>query len=237
MSVSDQPASPQLTSFNQDHAAVYDERFSKLAPFRDALHLLSAAVLTPLPEDARVLCVGAGTGAEILALGARFPGWHFTAVEPSGPMLNRCREKAAAAGIAERCDFHEGYLDSLPETEPYHAATSFLVSQFVLIEENRRDFLRQIARRLLPGGRLLNADLSADRSSSTYQETLEVWLRLMEYTGLPPEAIVQLRTVYGRDVAITAPDELEALIASAGFATPVPFLQTGLIRAWSTTRV
>ncbi len=237
MSAPDQPATPQLTSFNQDHATVYDERFSKLAPFRDALHLLSAAILTPLPENARILCVGAGTGAELLALAARFPGWHFTAVEPSGPMLNRCREKAAAAGIADRCDFHEGYLDSLADGEPYHAATSFLVSQFVLIEEKRRDFFREIAKRLIPGGHLLNADLSADRASTAYEETMEVWLRLMEYTGLPPEAIAQLRTVYGRDVAITPPEELETLIASAGFAAPVPFLQTGLIRAWSTTRV
>lgn len=236
MSVSDQPATP-LTSFNQDHATVYDERFSKLAPFRDALHLLSAAVLTPLPENARILCVGAGTGAELLALAARFPGWHFTAVEPSAPMLNRCREKASAAGVADRCDFHEGFLDSLPETEPYHAATSFLVSQFVLIEEKRRDFFREIAKRLIPGGHLLNADLSADRSSATYAETLEVWLRLMEYTGLPPEAITQLRTIYGRDVAVTPPEELESLIASAGFTAPLPFLQTGLIRAWSATRL
>lgn len=232
MPAPDQP-SPPLTSFNQDHATVYDERFAKLAPLRDALHLLARAVLYPLPDDARVLCVGAGTGAELLALAERFPGWHFTAVEPSGPMLERCRVKAADAGIGERCEFHEGYLDSLPEGEPFQAATSFLVSQFVLAEDARREFFQEIARRLVPGGYLLNADLSADRSSETYPELLEVWLRLMEFTGLPPESIAQLRVVYGRDVAITPPEELEALIMSAGFGRPVPFLQTGLIRAWS----
>ncbi|RYD30252.1 MAG: class I SAM-dependent methyltransferase [Verrucomicrobiaceae bacterium] len=237
MSATDQPATPQLTSFNQDHATVYDERFAKLAPFRDALHLLSAAALQPLPENARVLCVGAGTGAELLALAARFPGWHFTAVEPSGPMLDRCRSKAEAAGVSDRCDFHEGYLETLPEGEPYHAATSFLVSQFVMDVDKRRDFFRGIRNRLVSGGHLLTADLSADRTEETYHELFETWLRLMEHTGLPPEAIAQLRTVYGRDVAITPPDELEALIVSAGFATPGPFLQTGLIRAWSTTRI
>lgn len=229
------PSIPPLTSFNQDHATVYDERFAKLAPFRDALHLLTSAVLTPLREDARILCVGAGTGAELLGLAARFPNWHFTAVEPSGPMLDRCKKKAADAGITDRCDFHEGYLDSLPEGEPYDAATSFLVSQFVLAEDRRRDFFREIAKRLVPGGHLLNADLSADRTAETYPELFEVWLRLMAYSGLPPEAISQLRVVYGRDVAITPSEEIEALMMSAGFGKPVPFLQTGLIRAWSMT--
>lgn len=228
---------PSLTHFGQEQAAAYDERFARMAPLRDALHLLTAAVLQPLPENARILCVGAGTGAELLALAARFPGWHFTAVEPSGPMLNRCRMKATDAGFVERCDFHEGFLESLPEGEPYHAATSFLVSQFVLEMDKRREFFREIARRLVPGGVLLNADLSADREAATYPELFEPWLRMMEYCGLPPESIASLRVAYGKDVAVSLPDEIEQLITSAGFSTPVPFLQTGLIRAWSMMRL
>ena len=227
--------SPSLTHFGPEQAAAYDERFAKLAPLRDALHLLAASLLEAMPGDARILCVGAGTGAEILALASRFPGWHFTAVEPSGPMLDLCRRKADSAGIAGRCEFHEGYLDSLPRAEPFHAATSFLVSQFVLDAESRRGFFREIATRLKPGGRLLNADLSADRTAASYPDLFEAWLRLMAFAGLPPEAIASLRSAYGRDVAITPPHEIEALIRSAGFEAPVAFLQTGMIRAWSAT--
>jgi tRNA (cmo5U34)-methyltransferase len=229
-------SSPPLTHFGAEQAAAYDQRFAKLAPLRDALHLLAGSVLATLPDDARVLCVGAGTGAELLALAQRFPGWTFTAVEPSGPMLGLCRSKAAAAGIADRCRFHEGFLDSLPPADPFHAATSFLVSQFVLDGEERRDFFRGIARRLIAGGTLVNADLSADRTAAPYAELFEVWLRLMEFTGLPPEAIANLRSAYGRDVAITPPNGIEGIIAAAGFEPPLAFLQTGLIRAWFARR-
>ncbi|HEY1122818.1 MAG TPA: methyltransferase domain-containing protein, partial [Haloferula sp.] len=151
---------PSLTVFGPEQAAAYDARFAKFAPMRDALHLLAGSILATLPENARILCVGAGTGAEVLALAQRFPRWRFAAVEPSAPMLELFRLKAAAAGIADRCEFHEGYLDSLPLAEPYDAATSFLVSQFVLDVEKRRDFFRQIAERVVPGGYLLDAELA-----------------------------------------------------------------------------
>lgn len=90
--------SPSHPRFDLEHAATYDARFAKLQAFRDARHLVAAGVLLDLPPDARILCVGDGTGAEIPALAERFPGWHFTAVEASGAMLDACRRKAEAAG-------------------------------------------------------------------------------------------------------------------------------------------
>src|SRR5262249_58428769 len=42
-------------AFDQKCAAGYDRQWSKLAPLRDALHLLVAAVLSDLRDDARVL--------------------------------------------------------------------------------------------------------------------------------------------------------------------------------------
>ena len=60
------------TVFNEHHAAEYDTRFAKAAAMKDALHLLTAAVLGELPADARVLSVGAGTGAEVIDLARRF---------------------------------------------------------------------------------------------------------------------------------------------------------------------
>lgn len=219
-------------AFGPEHAAAYDQRYAKLAPLRDVLHLLTSAVLADLPAEARILCVGAGTGAELIYLAEKFPQWRFAVVEPSAPMLEVCRRKAEVAGITSRCVFHEGYLDSLPPSEAFDAATALLVSQFIPAPEARGGFFRNIAARLRPGSYLVSADLASDLTSANYQSLLEVWLRLMRETGSSPEQLEKLRDAYGRDVAVLPIEQISAIIASAGFERPVLFLQTCLIHAW-----
>lgn len=223
-------------AFGQAHAAAYDQRFAKLAPMRDALHLLISAIFADLPTEARILCVGAGTGHELIYLAQKFSLWRFAVVEPSAPMLEVCRRKAEECGITPRCVFHGGYLDSLPPSAAFDAATSLLVSQFILAADARAGFFRAVAQRLQPGGYLASADLASDTASATYQSLLEVWLRLMRETGSPPEQLENLRVTYGRDVALLPLEQVSAIIASGGFGTPVLFLQTGLIHAWYAQR-
>jgi len=224
--------------FDQKCASGYDQQWAKISPLRDALHLLMEAVLADLRPDARILCIGVGTGSELLYLAERFPGWRFVAVEPSAPMLEVCRRKAEASGVAARCAFHEGYLESLPPGEEFDAATSLLVSQFILDQEARSGFFREIALRLRRGGCLVNADLSSDASPAVYQSLREAWFRMMRRASdLTPGAIEKMRAAHDRDVALLPPEQVSRLIATGGFETPVQFLQTGLIRAWSARRV
>ena len=222
--------------FDEQQAANYDKNFAKLKPIQEALHLLSGAVLAELPAKAHLLCVGAGTGSELIYLAEKFPEWRFTAVEPSLPMLNVCQRRAEQCGIASRCHFHAGYLDTLSQANRFDAATAFLVSHFITNYEDRRAFFKAIAGRLHPGGYLLSADLSSDVASLPYQQLLEVWMRLLRQTGSPAEKIENLRVTYSRDVALLPVGVMSDLIASAGFQTPVLFLQTGLIHAWFTQK-
>jgi tRNA (cmo5U34)-methyltransferase len=106
----------------------YEKQWERMAPIRDGLHFILESLFVALPENARILCVGAGTGAEVAHLARKFPSWRFTAVEPSGAMLEICRQRAAAERFASRCNFHEGYLDSLPTLDMHDAATCFLVA-------------------------------------------------------------------------------------------------------------
>lgn len=202
---------------------------------RDALHLLISAVLADLSPEARILCVGAGTGQELIYLAQKFPQWRFAVVEPSAPMMEVCRRKAEECGITARCFFHEGYLDSLPPSAAFDAATALLVSQFILAPEGRTNFFRGIAERLHPGAFLVSADLAFD-TASAYERLFEVWLRLMRETGSPPEQLEKLRVTYGRDVALLPSKQVSAIISSGGFEAPVLFLQTGLIHAWYAQR-
>jgi tRNA (cmo5U34)-methyltransferase len=223
--------------FDEACASGYDQKWSRIAPLREALHLLIGSILWELRAEARILCVGVGTGPELIYLAERFPGWRFVAVEPSAPMLEVCRRKAEDGGISARCEFHEGYLETLPMGESFDAATSLLVSQFLLDREARTEFFRGIADRLRPGGILVNADLSADTSAAAYHELLDVWFRMMRAGELTPEAIEKMRSAYDRDVAVLPPEEVGGIISAGGFDAPVPFLQTGLIRAWYARRM
>ena len=88
-----------MIEFEGERAITYDERYQKMAPLKDCLHLLADQVFASLPEEARVLVVAAGTGAELLYLAERHPEWTFTAVEPSKTMMSICREKCAHGGV------------------------------------------------------------------------------------------------------------------------------------------
>lgn len=221
-------------AFGEEHAAAYDQRFAKLAPLREALHLLMKSLLATLPENARVLCVGAGTGLEMAELAQRFPGWHFTAVDPAAPMLKICRQRAEQMGFSARCTFHEGYLDSLPRETPFDAATSILVSQFILQREARQSYFREIASRLRPGACLVSADLAGEVGSEKYEAEMGAWIQLMRQGDFSAEQAEKLRAAYATGVAILPPREVEKLIADSGFIPPVQFFQTMLIHGWFT---
>lgn len=214
----------------------YDRQWARMAPLRDCLHLLLQAVFDPLPEDARILCVGAGTGAEIGFLARLHPGWQFMALDPSGAMIERCRVRAAEEGFASRCEYHEGYVDSLPDGEAYDAATCLLVSQFILDPVARVAFFRAIAARLRAGGILASADLASDVESDAYPRLLATWFGLMSSAGVTPEALERMRVNYARDVGILPPGAVAGLVADAGFDAPTQFFQGGLIHAWFARR-
>jgi len=222
--------------FDESHAATYDENFAKLSPLKDALHLCMRATMHELPPDARVVCVGAGTGAELLYLANAFPGWTFVLVEPSGPMLQRCRQRTEEAGINQRCTYHEGYLDSLPLTDSFDAATAILVSQFILEQEARFAFFREIAKRLRPGGALISADLAGVISSGPSGGIWDAWMALMHYNGSSEEALAGYRSALESFVAVSPSETVESIITSSGFSEPVRFYQSLLIHAWHARR-
>ena len=217
-------------------ASGYDNRSARLTPLNHGLYFLVESVLAELPQDARILCVGVGTGTESIHLAGAFPGWRFTAVEPSGAMLGVCRKRVDEVGLSSRCRFHEGYLASLPLDEIYDAATCFLVSQFIQDAEARSDFFRQIANRLAPGGILVNSDLSADVESEEYDALLAVWQRVMATSTVSAEGLTRMKSGYAKDVAILPSAAVASIIAAGGFDKLVQFFQAGLIRGWFARR-
>lgn len=228
--------SDELKAAFDQQAPRYDKQWEKLAPIRDALHFLLESVFAGLPGDARVLCVGVGTGAELAHLARKFPGWSFTVVEPSGAMLELCRQRAETEGIASRCHFHEGYVDVLPAIALHDAATCFLVSQFILEREARSGFFRAIADRLQPEGLLASSELASEVGSDAFKSLVDAWMKMMAAADVSSEARARTLAAWEKDVAILPPAEVASIIEAGGFEAPVQFFQAGLIHGWISRR-
>ena len=226
----------EIKAIFDQQAAHYDAQWVKTAPIKECLHFLLDSFFSELPGDARILCVGVGTGVELAHLAAKNPAWRFTAVEPSIPMLDVCRERAARQGFESRCHFYEGYLDSLPDMQSHDAATCFLVSQFIVEPAARSKFFSEISRRLKSKGILASADLASDVQSPGYEVLLRAWMKMMSAAELSPESIERMRKAYASDVAVLPPSEVASIIEAGGFERPVLFFQAGLIHAWVSRR-
>lgn len=226
----------EIKAIFDQQAANYDAQWAKTAPINKCLHFLIDSMFIELPADARILCVGVGTGAELAHLAQRNSAWRFTAVEPSGPMLDVCRKRAEVEGFASRCHFHEGYLESLPISASHDAATCFLVSQFILDQQLRSQFFREISRRLNPGAILASSDLASNVQSPEYEVLLRAWMSMMSAADVSLESTERMRKVYANDVGVLSPDKVVSIIESGGFERPVQFFQAGLIHAWRSRR-
>ncbi|EDY85040.1 Methyltransferase domain family [Verrucomicrobiia bacterium DG1235] len=219
-------------SFDKQQADSYDSRWKTLAPFNESLHLQLALVLSELPEHARILCVGAGTGAELLALAKRYPKWRFLAVDPSQSMLEVCQRKVEESGFSDRCAFHAGFVSEIPDTEcQFDAATSILVSHFLVESGERLLYFREIRKRLRLGGLLATGDLSeAPRGQQV--ALMPVWLRMIQHAGATFEQVQGMLDAYERSVSMLPEEAMESLLVEAGFERPTLFAQSLLIRSW-----
>lgn len=225
-------AAPVL--FNREIADAYDRRNSALAPLTDGLHFLLRLVLADLPADARVLCVGVGTGAEILSLARAYPTWSFVGVDPSAEMLAVGRHRLAEAGVLERCALIQGYVQDAPR-DGFDAVVSLLVAHFIKRAE-RPGFYAAIHERLKPGGRFASAEISADLDAPLFPAMLEDWKRIQVLMGATPESLATLGAMLREALGVLPPAETEALWQAAGFLTPVPFFQAFMIRGWHAVR-
>ncbi len=222
--------------FDRKRAQTYDERQNSSAPLFDALRFSMRFVMATLPADAHVLCVGLGTGTELIELAKFYPDWKFTALDTSAAMLDVCRARLLELGLANRCSFHEGTLASLPGTHLFDGATCLMVSHGIKERDERSGFFAEIAARLKPGALLVSSDLSCDVSTFNYRELLESWIAMMRFSGVPESDIEKFVAGYGPNNVVLPPHQVESILEAGGFQAPVQFFQGLLIGAWVSRR-
>lgn len=220
--------------FNQEMADAYDRRNSALRPISDGLHFLMRLVLSDLPADARLLCVGVGTGAEILSLASACPGWTFVGVDPSAEMLAVGRHRLEQAGVLDRCELIQGYVDDVPDAG-FDAALSLLVAHFVK-REDRPGFYAAVHERLKPGGRFVSAEISGDLDAPEFPAALEDWKKVQTLMGADAESLARLEGMMREVLCVLSPSETRALWRDAGFREATAFFQAFMIHGWHAVR-
>lgn len=217
--------------FSPDASRSYDEKNRRLAPISDCLHFLIRLALVDLPPDARILCVGVGTGAEILSLAQAHPGWRFTGVDPSAAMLDVCRQRLTDAGVMGRCELTCGHVQDVPQGEDFDAALTILVAHFVS-RDDRAGFYANMHARLKPGGMIVDAHISFDLDSAAMPVMLENWKQVQALMGATPESLAALDTALREKLTVLPPATVETLLRQSGFALPVRFFQAFMITGW-----
>lgn len=221
--------------FGADEAPVYDAAIQRMVPGYDLLHrLVRAELRARIPTTARLLVVGAGTGAELSGLAAAGPGWTFAAVDPAEPMLQVACRRAAEEGYGDRVVWHPTHLDEMPPEPRFDAAVMLLVAHFLPLDGAKQALFAGIAARLHSGAPLLFADLAVPAAPRSTEAAIRRSAAVD--LGSKLDAAEQMidgmwRTLHPVDGA-----DLDGLLVEAGFTTPLPFFQALGYRGWVTCR-
>jgi tRNA (cmo5U34)-methyltransferase len=228
----DEPPSPAAMTADvfSDPAAVasYAERTRRSVPGFDVLHRIVEQILAEsVPDEGRVLVVGAGGGLELRYLAERHAGWTFDGVDPSAQMLELAR--AAMGPLAARAVLHEGYVTEAP-SGPFDAATCLLTLHF-LPPEDRLGTLREIRDRLHPGGPLLTFHHSPPAGDAR-----NAWLeRHARYAAGPegdPAQVARSAAALAGRLPLSSPEDEEALLREAGFREVGTYYTALTLRGW-----
>ena len=222
-------ARPASAFADPDAVARYRDGPPRQVPgFADLHRMTDLLVAERTPDDGRVLVLGAGGGLELEHLAAAHAGWRFDGIDPSAPMLRLAA--AATQPFAARIRLHEGYVDSAP-AGPFHAAVCLLTLHFIPAAE-RLDTLRELRRRLRPGGPLV----VAHHSFAPQPPERDTWLaRYAAYavgSGYAADRMAETIGAIGERLPVLSPQDDEALMREAGFRDVSLFYAALTFRGW-----
>ena len=165
-------------------------------------HALSLGV-----AEGHALDIGTGPGVIPIMLAARVPGLRLTGVDLSKPMLQKAREAAEEAGVADRLDFRVGDAKSLPFSE--QSFDLVLCNSLLHHLPAPLALLNEISRLVRPGGAILLRDL---RRPSRLEFPLHALWFGRHYSGVMSQLYrASLRAAYTRA-------ELESLLRRSQLA-------------------
>ncbi len=179
------------------------------------LQMVYVLLAETMPEDGRVLVVGAGGGLETRALAERAPGWRFTGVDPSPQMLALAGVVAGPAA-GDRLELVEGEVAAAP-AGPFDAATCLCVLGVLPDDGAKLGLLQGAHGRLKPGAPFLLVDQCLDRAAPDFDLRLDRYAAYARASGVDAEVVAGARATMAASTTVVSRARDEALLTEAGF--------------------
>ena len=219
-------------NFDSKQAMHYEEYARKAVFGYDQLFTMALALISDKAgKPTNVLVVGCGTGMELITFGKQMPNWQITGVDPSEEMIKISRAVLDSYGLSDRVTLHQGYVEDLPEEEMYDSATLIFVMRFLPTERQRLSILRNIARRLRPGAKLIIVDQYGDPSQEYFQNMTSAWRNFMKLGGLSSDLVMKIMAQAIEQNFFTE-SGIQKLLTEAGFRKPNRFYNSFMHGGW-----
>lgn len=218
--------------FDDRRARIYDDIIRQVVPGYEVLHRLVAVQLQScLPDDARILVAGVGTGAEIEAVAPLRAGWRFTGFDPSADMLAAAAARSERLGLAGRVELVAGGVEAVAAA-PLDAATLLLVLHFLPDDGAKAALLDGIGARLTSGAPLVIADLHGRSGTPEFDRLMALWRAWQLDCGIPAEEVDKGFRKIVRDIHFIPEERLAELLRHAGFGEMERFWGGLLFGGW-----
>jgi SAM-dependent methyltransferase len=170
--------------------------------YNRAIQLEQRLALRPwldVKPGTRVLDVGCGVGRWSRLLAAK--GASVTGVDLSPTMISQARLRAAAEGVADRCQFHVQDLSRLDVGGQFDVVLGVTVLQHILEPELLRAAVRRMSAHLAPGGRMILLEAAPTGSVNRCDSTVFRARQRDVYLELFRACELELRALTGVDPA------------------------------------
>ena len=197
--------------------AEYDGRIRTFIPgYEDLLDTAATALASAVTRKRPVIVdLGVGTGALSQACLARVPGARVIGVDEDAGMLEAARDRLGRSlARAIRGSFE---TIAIP---PCDAVVASLALHHIPTPQRRQKLFRRIHRALRAGGVLISADCHPSSNRRLAGEDRASWLRHLEASYTPAEALGYLRAWAREDHYAPLADDVVAL-RRAGFVVDV----------------
>ncbi|MGE0036928.1 MAG: class I SAM-dependent methyltransferase [Xanthobacteraceae bacterium] len=214
---------------NPQHVASYTDGPPRVVPGYIGMQRMSALLLAErVPDEGRVLVLGAGGGLELKVFAEAHPNWMLLGIDPSAEMLKLAEH--VLGPLASRVTLQQGTIDAAG-TGAFDGAACLLTMHFLPREERRRT-AAEVRRRLKPGSPFVVAHFSIPDGESERVLWLSRYASFAIASGIEREKVEAAQAAIDEMLPILTPEQDETILREAGFSNISLFYAGFTFRGW-----